>query len=598
MSGRKRRIDDVDNSGNDNRKKQARDSNLGSGANSGQSSSALNAEVVAKAPNTTAAVPSQTVSGEALSTKTAPAEAEQSRDKGKQRLEQVEEAKEAAKEAAGGISADNKESTAGPSTGSNKQARVKKQRRKKTDPVPDPVETALSRIEKNPPKRTDRACDNCRMSTQTDTIQKLKCDNQPDGCAQCVKKGMPCTLTLATQKTYVRGALQETGQARDGLNLEVERLRADVDFLLQEVHLLRRDVQQLQLENMQLRNVLAGLQTSFPNRNQFPLNPPPAGQVPPQAPYDVHAQTQAAGQAAGRMPLPANLPPAEQETLYPRPPANPSLVGQGGGQMPLFTNLPPAGQGTLYPAFPSDPFPAGQGAGNPAPPPDFRLVGPGPLNFPPGPNLPVIQEPANFLPAPRTPSPEQGSSSDQSSGSSPYRSSSEASADNDNTNYGATNNDPAFANQVFPPVTEQGGGQPALEAQQSGYQDTMADDTAMVLDDDDLEGFVAQPADPNDFDAFLNAIGGDNGGNGWDPIDLSMLPADRNSPAAFTNQPSDPSAANPAGPATDLFTIDPAQLTLQPGDYPQVARPTTTLAMADVPWDSQNGRDNDGPQQN
>ena len=78
---------------------------------------------------------------------------------------------------------------------------------------------------------------------------------------------MPCTLTLATQKTYVRGALQETGQARDGLNLEVERLRADVDFLLQEVHLLRRDVQQLQLENMQLRNVLAGLQTSFPNRN-------------------------------------------------------------------------------------------------------------------------------------------------------------------------------------------------------------------------------------------------------------------------------------------------------------------------------------------
>jgi FtsZ-binding cell division protein ZapB len=98
-------------------------------------------------------------------------------------------------------------------------------------------------------------------------IQKLKCDNQPDGCAQCVKKGMPCTLTLATQKTYVRGAPQETGQASDGLNLEVERLRADVDFLLQEAHLLRRDVQQLQLENMQLRNVLAGLQTSFPNRN-------------------------------------------------------------------------------------------------------------------------------------------------------------------------------------------------------------------------------------------------------------------------------------------------------------------------------------------
>lgn len=166
MSGRKRRIDDVDNSDNDNRKKQARASNLGSGANSGQSSSALNAEAVAKTPNTTAAVPSQIVSGEALSTATAPAEAEQSRDKGKQRLEQVEEAKEATKEAAGGISVDNKESTAGPSTEPSKQARVKKQRRKKTDPVPDPVATTLNRIEKNPPKRTDRACDNCRVSDQ------------------------------------------------------------------------------------------------------------------------------------------------------------------------------------------------------------------------------------------------------------------------------------------------------------------------------------------------------------------------------------------------------------------------------------------------
>jgi hypothetical protein len=78
----------------------------------------------------------------------------------------VEEAKEAAKEAVGGISVDNKESTAGPSTEPSKQARVKKQRRKKTDPVPNPVETALSRIEKNPPKRTDRACDNCRVSDQ------------------------------------------------------------------------------------------------------------------------------------------------------------------------------------------------------------------------------------------------------------------------------------------------------------------------------------------------------------------------------------------------------------------------------------------------
>lgn len=78
---------------------------------------------------------------------------------------------------------------------------------------------------------------------------------------------MRCTLTLATQKTYVRGTPKETGQARDGLNLEVERLHADVDFLLQDVHLLRRDVQQLQLENMQLRNALAGLQASFPNRN-------------------------------------------------------------------------------------------------------------------------------------------------------------------------------------------------------------------------------------------------------------------------------------------------------------------------------------------
>jgi hypothetical protein len=58
-------------------------------------------------------------------------------------------------------------------------------------------------------------------------------------------------------------------------------------------------------------------------------------------------------------------------------------------------------------------------------------VGPGPLNFPPGPNVPpVIQEPANFLPVPRTPSPEQGSSSDQSSGSSPYRTSSELSLTN------------------------------------------------------------------------------------------------------------------------------------------------------------------------
>jgi hypothetical protein len=121
-------------------------------------------------------------------------------------------------------------------------------------------------------------------------------------------------------------------------------------------------------------------------------------------------------------------------------------------------------------------------------------------------------------------------------------------------------------------MTEQGGGQPALEAQQPGYQDAMADDTAMVLDDDDLEGFVAQPADPNDFDAFINAIGGgngdkadngdngangDNGNNGWDPIGVLMLPADRNRLAAFTNQPSDPSAANTAGPATDPFAIDP-----------------------------------------
>ncbi|KAH2143813.1 hypothetical protein KXV68_005805 [Aspergillus fumigatus] len=460
MSGRKRRIDDVDNSDNDNRKKQARASNLGSGANSGQSSSALNAEAVAKTPNTTAAVPSQIVSGEALSTTTAPAEAEQSRDKGKQRLEQVEEAKEATKEAAGGISVDNKESTAGPSTEPSKQARVKKQRRKKTDPVPDPVATTLNRIEKNPPKRTDRACDNCRMSTQTDTIQKLKCDNQPNGCAQCLKKGMRCTLTLATQKTYVRGTPKETGQARDGLNLEVERLHADVDFLLQDVHLLRRDVQQLQLENMQLRNALAGLQASFPNRNQFPWNPPPARQVHAQAPYDVHAQAQAAGQGAGRMPLPANLPPVGQGTLYFTFPPDPPQAGQGPGQMPLPANLPPTQQRT----FPPDPFLVGQGAGqmqlpasipppgqevgNLAPPPDVRLAGPGPLNFPPGPNLPpVIQEPANFIPAPRTPSPEQGSSSDQSSGGNPYRTSSEASADNDSTNYGATNNGPAFANQ-------------------------------------------------------------------------------------------------------------------------------------------------------
>lgn len=170
MSGRKRRIDDVGNSDNDNQKKQARDSNLGSGANTGQSSSVLNAEAVAKAPKTTAAVPSQTVSGEALSTKTAPAEAEQSRDKGKQRQEQVQEAKEAtkeaAKEAAGGIPVNNKESAAGPSTAPSKQPPVKRHRRKKSEPVPDPAETVLARIKNNPRKRTDRACDNCRVSDQ------------------------------------------------------------------------------------------------------------------------------------------------------------------------------------------------------------------------------------------------------------------------------------------------------------------------------------------------------------------------------------------------------------------------------------------------
>lgn len=164
MSGRKRRIDDVGNSDNDNQKKQARDSNLGSGANTGQSSSVLNAEAVAKAPKTTAAVPSQTVSGEALDTKTAPAEAEQSRDKGKQRQEQVQEAKEAAKEAAGGIPVNNEESAAGPSTTSSKQPPVKRHRRKKSEPVPDPAETARAKIKNNPRKRVDRACDNCRVS--------------------------------------------------------------------------------------------------------------------------------------------------------------------------------------------------------------------------------------------------------------------------------------------------------------------------------------------------------------------------------------------------------------------------------------------------
>ncbi|GIJ82808.1 hypothetical protein Asppvi_001323 [Aspergillus pseudoviridinutans] len=582
MSGRKRRIDDVDNSDNDSRKKQARVPNLGSGANSGQSSSVLNAEAVAKAPNTTAAVASQPVSGEALGTKTAPAEAEQSRDKGKQRQEQVEEAKEAAKEAAGRLSVDNKESTAGPSTESSKQPRVKRQRRKKTDPVPDPVEKALSRIENNPTKRTDRACDNCR-------VQKLKCDNDPDGCAQCVKRSMQCTLTLATQKTYVRGAPQETGQARDGLNLEVERLREDVNLLQQDVILLRRDLHLLRQENMQLRRELAGLQAGFPNQNQYPWNPPPAEQAPPHAPYEVPPQAQAAGQGAGHMPLPVSFLPAGQETLYPELPANPPLEGQGAGYLPFPENAPLAGPG----------------AGNPAPPPNLPLVGPGLLNFPPAPNLPpVIQEPANFLPAPTTPPPGQGSPSVRSDSSSPYRTSSEASTDNDDTNSGATNNDPAFANQIVPPMTELGGAQPALEAQQLGYQDTMADPTAISgLDDDFLEGFVAQPADLNDLNDFnvFNASGGDNGDdvdNGGDPIDLLMLPADRARLAGFTNQPSYPSAANAAGPATDPLTIDPAQLNLQPVDYPQVASPTTTQAMADILRYLQNGRDNDGPQQN
>ncbi|GFF53473.1 hypothetical protein IFM51744_08114 [Aspergillus udagawae] len=596
MSGRKRRIDDVDNSDNDNRKKQARVSNLGSGANSGQSSSVLNAEAVAKAPNTAAAVSSQAVSGEALGTKIAPPEAEPSRDKGKQRQEQVEEAKEAAKEA--GISVDHKESTAGPSTEPSKQPRVKRQRRRKTDPVPDPVEKALSRIENNPTKRTDRACDNCR-------VQKLKCDNDPDGCAQCVKRSMQCTLTLATQKTYVRGAPRETGQARDGLNLEVERLRADVNLLQQDVVMLRRDIHLLRQENMQLRRVLAGSQTVFPNYNQFPWNPPPAGQAPPHAPYEVHPQAQAASQGAGYMPLPVNFPPAGHETLYPELPANPSLAGQGAGYLPFPGNAPLAGPGALYPKLPASPPPAGQGAGNPAPPPNLPLMRPGLLNFPPAPSLlPVTQEAANFLPAPTTPPPGQGSPSVQSGGSSPYQTSSEASKGNDDTNFGITNSDPAFANQVVPPMTEQGGGQPALGAQKPGYQDTMADPTAMGgLDDDFLAGFVAQPVDLNDLNVFnlFNASdgdNGDNGNNGGDPIDLSTLPADRARLAPITKQPSHPSAANAVGPATNPLTIDPAQLNLQPVDYPQVGSPTTTLAMEDVLWNLQNGRDNEGLQPN
>jgi hypothetical protein len=170
MSGRKRTIDDVGNNDNDSRKKQARGSNLGSGANTGQSSSVLNAEAVAQAPETTAAVPSQTVSGEALGIKTAPAEAEQSRDKGKQRQEQVQDAKEAPKEApkeaAGEIPVNNKESTAGPSTAPRKQARARKPRRKNGDPKPDPAEVLRAKYQNNPGKRTDRACDNCRVSDQ------------------------------------------------------------------------------------------------------------------------------------------------------------------------------------------------------------------------------------------------------------------------------------------------------------------------------------------------------------------------------------------------------------------------------------------------
>jgi hypothetical protein len=65
-------------------------------------------------------------------------------------------------------------------------------------------------------------------------------------------------------------------------------------------------------------------------------------------------------------------------------------------------------------------------------------------------------------------------------------------------------------------MTEQGGGQPALGAQQPGYQDTMADPTAMGgLDDDFLAGFAAQPVDLNDLSVFnlFNASDGDNGDN-------------------------------------------------------------------------------------
>jgi hypothetical protein len=66
----------------------------------------------------------------------------------------------------------------------------------------------------------------------------------------------------------------------------------------------------------------------------------------------------------------------------------------------------------------------------------------------------------------------------------------------------------------------------------------------------------------------------------------------------MATMPSHPSAANAVGPATNPLTIDPAQLNLQPVDYPQVGSPTTTLAMEDVLWNLQNGRDNEGPQPN